>query len=209
MLSPFRSFCCQLFLVAFLRPALISFLLWVKLIYDMFRSDPALDRILNPTPEELEGLENSIRMLREGSRPTQLPAFQLAAAQISHSNPDYIKEGLEIMGTLALQLWSSMQHERRTNSGHANHAEEDAESVELLSVYYYYMAIAHIKQQQLPQARSVIHRMLELKPDNTQGLHLLQYVDDQEHNNGMKGLITAATAIGAGLLAVGMMFRRR
>ncbi|EPY36944.1 hypothetical protein STCU_00328 [Strigomonas culicis] len=77
---------------------------------ELFRQNPNLERLLRPNADELAGLSESIRTLREDLEraPESLEVvFQLGAALVSHSRKSFIEEGLNLMQTLVCTRWQS------------------------------------------------------------------------------------------------------
>ncbi|EPY28453.1 hypothetical protein AGDE_10374 [Angomonas deanei] len=77
---------------------------------ELFRQNPNLERLLRPSQEELAGLADSVRTLRESLRESPENTeiiFQLGAALISHSRQSFVEEGINLMQTLVCTRWQS------------------------------------------------------------------------------------------------------
>lgn len=82
----------------------------MDLLDDLFRQNPNLERLMRPTPDELAGLSDSIRLLRrrhQSDPEDDEIVFQLAGALISHSRKSYVEEGVNLMQALVCARWQS------------------------------------------------------------------------------------------------------
>jgi hypothetical protein len=191
----------------------------------LFKKDQRMEALLHPSPDDLDGLDMSIESLRGPSGTAASPdvVFQYSAALISHVNPQYIKEGITLMEGLVFQHW---QQERRRAAKYAEAtsstglcatapptsepeldelARKHKETVGLLPIYYYYIALGWIKLEDPHKAKSSVSRMLQLEPDNPQGLALGQYIDQQQTKDGVIGLAGLSAAIAAAAVVVGVL----
>lgn len=58
-----------------------------------------------------------------------------------------------------------------------------------LIVCYYYLCIGQIKRDSFAEAKAVVKKLLAIDPQNIQGRQLQTYMEDEEHNRGVKGLV--------------------
>jgi hypothetical protein len=74
-----------------------------------FAPDPAMQCLLEPTPDELIGLDHSIAEIQQrdasGGSLQRHHVFQYAAALISHRRKEYLTEGVGLMEGLVFQVW--------------------------------------------------------------------------------------------------------
>lgn len=79
-----------------------------------------------------------------------------------------------------------------------------------LIVCYYYLCIGQIKRDSFAEAKAVVKKLLAIDPKNIQGRQLQTYMEDEEHNRGVKGLVGTVAVVGAAAFAIGaMVFGRR
>lgn len=196
-----------------------------------FIPDAKMEILLHPSRDQLEGLDETIRLLRGPAEQTSDAAgssdllFQLSAALISHSDTDYIKEGITLMESLVFQHWQAerrriaKEQDVRRNSGllptapvvsedDLTAAREHSTRSSLLPVYYYYLALGWTKLDDTAKARSSVERLLHMEPQNAQGLALQQYIESRQTREGVIGLAGLTTAVAAAALVFSALKRR-
>lgn len=80
----------------------------MEIIDELFRQNPNLERLIRPDANELEGLAESIQLLRsvrDSESENAEVNFQLAAALVSHSRKSFIEEGVRLMEALVSKRW--------------------------------------------------------------------------------------------------------
>ena len=165
---------------------------------DIFRDTSMVQQLLSPGEDELAGLESSIHSLRS-DHGKKGSALQLAGALVSHSRPDYVEEGVKLLEVVIIQQMNDTAGTRPTT-------EQDQD----LLISYYYLSIGQIKLDHWDQAKAVVNKMLQLDPANVQGQQLKNYMADEEHNRGVKGIMGTVAVVGAAAFAIGaMVFGRR
>jgi hypothetical protein len=167
--------------------------------------------LLTPTPEMVDMLDANITELRERGNATASAspthAFQLGTALVSHTRPDYIAEGVELIELLAFQLWRERRKGADSLSGDA--AARRGADVETLTDCYYYLSIGHAKLEDWGKASTSVEQMLELHPAHPQGQALKQHIDHEAWVRGVKGLSAVATAAGVVLGFAALLSKAR
>jgi hypothetical protein len=198
-----------------------------------FAPDPAMLCLLEPSPDDLVGLDRSIAELRQrdagGGAALPHHVFQYAAALISHRQKELLEEGVHLMEGLVFQVWRRRETEAEAQcSGAAivadgadpslrgatngklqkNAAAVQESTPDMLPVYYYYIAIAWTKLEDLVKARSAVERMLMLEPHNGQGRHLREHIEKLQNRDGLIGLVGATAALGAAIACFSILRRK-
>ena len=161
-----------------------------------------IDILMHPSSEDLEGLERNIEHLRGVTNQSPHHTFQYAAALLSHTNEAHVKEGLQLMETLA------MHHMRQTKE-RASDQQHTRLEPDMGPVFYYYMAVGQCKLKDFSKARICVENMIHAEPENQQGQALLRYINRHEDGNvDMSQIATVAVVVAAGL-ALFTFWRRR
>lgn len=165
-----------------------------------------LDLIFEPSEEVLESIEGNIarlRALQKDGAPLPNHAFQLAIALISHTRPALVREGVVLLESVSFQLWQDHQDAVRARLAApgtaANTVSRDSD-VTRLSECCFYLAIGQAKLGDSVKARSSVEKMLSLSPGHPQGVALMERLDQELFQSGVKGVMGLAVAvIGAGI----------
>ena len=183
-----------------------------------YAPDPAMLYLLQPTTDDLIGLDRNIAELRErdaagSAAPLPHQVFQYAAALISHSRKDYLEEGVKLMEGLVFQVWRRREKEEDAEKEQAGDdgkpkPKSPQSTQDMLPVYYYYIAIAWTKLEDHVKARRGIERMLMLEPQSSQGIHLRDHISKQQTKEGLVGLAGATVALGAAIACLSILRRK-
>lgn len=172
-------------------------------IVSLFTADAHVEALLHPEPQIVAALNASTRRLRAKSdRGEVIDLLEYAVVLISQEQRDLIHEGIGILEDLTFQHWQSQRQQLSRALSHENEAATappEDDSVKVLPVCYYYLAIGWTKLGDTGKALSCVSRMLQVEPNHPQGVALLAYLEKEQSKSAIIGVV-GVTAAAAGLL---------